>query len=139
MYDKAKNFKKVTKSISITKNEDTIKQQNIIQKKNKSEELIQEVKLTKEIDLITNNFEFILKNITLINDTIAEYVIKKKINIKEIENKIKAEEDKKEKDILNLKKNIETQIETVLNKANLCMENIKKLGKGKISNAKKEE
>ena len=75
----------------------------------------------------------------MINETITEFIIKKKINIKEIENKIKAEEDKKEKDILNLKKNLETQIESVLNKANLCMENIKKLGKGKINNAKKEE
>ena len=139
MYDKAKNFKKVVKSTDSFKYSEPIKQPEILKKKKKTEEIIEEVKLTKEIDDITCKNELILNNMFIINDSIAEYILKKKINIKEVENKIKANEDKREKDILNIKKNIESQIDNVLNKANVCMENIKKLGKTKINNIKKEE
>jgi hypothetical protein len=86
-------------------------------------------------NLILNDyFEYFtyLKKIENFNLILSEYLIRKKINIREIEVRMKNEEMRKEKESLMIKKNLEDKVESVLEKANSCLENIKNLGK-KIS------
>jgi hypothetical protein len=83
-------------------------------------------------NLILNDyFEYFtyLKKIENFNLILSEYLIRKKINIREIEVRMKNEEMRKEKESLMIKKNLEDKVESVLEKANSCLENIKNLGK----------
>lgn len=74
-------------------------------------------------------YKVILTNLEELNINISTYLLKKKINVKEIEIKLKNEEDRKEKEALTIRKNLETKIDSVLNKASLCLDNIKQMGK----------
>lgn len=76
-------------------------------------------------------FEISLKNqkTEFLNELISNYLIKKKINIREIEVKMKNEEIRQEKEELKIRKNLEDKIDNALEKANLCLNNIKSFGK----------
>ncbi len=76
-------------------------------------------------------FEIALTNqkTEFLNEIISNYLIKKKINIREIEVKMKNEEIRKEKEELKIRKNLEDKIDDVLGKANSCLNNIKNFGK----------
>ena len=69
------------------------------------------------------------KKTEFLNDLISTYLIKKKINIREVEVKLRNEEIKKEKEELKIRKNLEDKIDNALEKANLCLNNIKSYGK----------
>jgi len=81
--------------------------------------------------ILKQYFEIALMNqkTEYLNDLISTYLIKKKINVREIEVKLKNEELRKEKEELKIRKNLEDKIDTALEKANLCLNNIKTLGK----------
>ena len=64
-----------------------------------------------------------------LNNLISDYLIKKKINIREVEVKLRNEELRKEKEELKIRKNLEDKIDDALEKANNCLNNIKSFGK----------
>lgn len=75
-----------------------------------------------EIALLNKKFESL-------NEIISNYLIKKKINIREVEVKLRNEEIRREKAELEIRKNLENKIDDALEKANSCLNNIKCLGK----------
>jgi hypothetical protein len=77
----------------------------------------------------------ILTHLEYFNEIISSYLYKTKINVKEIENKLKKEELMKENEILSIRKNLEDKVESVLDKANSCLENIRNLGKNKTNSS----
>jgi hypothetical protein len=79
------------------------------------------------------NFKF-LKTIETLNHYISDYIIKRKINVRDVEMKLKNENIKKEKEIKMSNKNLEDKLDLALNKANLCLDNIKNLGKNNVKN-----
>jgi hypothetical protein len=70
-----------------------------------------------------------LENFELLNTVISDYTIKRKNNIRDLEIMLKRDEERKEKEALMLKKNLDAQVESVLSKANNCLDSIKYLGK----------
>ena len=76
-----------------------------------------------------NKFRFILNIFKNLNNNINEIIIKKKIQIYEINKKINENNKKKEKENFIFNQNLSDKIDNALIKANLILENINNLGK----------
>jgi hypothetical protein len=117
------------------KNKQKVKKQIIINNTNTKTELLKYV--------VLNDFfeqRLILNCLENLNITISEYIHKKKNNIKELEIKKKNEIERKEKEFLQIEKNLEAKMSEVLGKANNTLNNIKTLGKVSIvTNSSKKE
>lgn len=85
------------------------------------------------------HYNELLENVYNLNSILSESISKKKINIRDIEIKLKNEALRKENEALQNKKDLEDKVFSVLEKANSCLENIKNLSKKKeisIKNSK---
>jgi hypothetical protein len=137
MYNKAKNFKTkefekkpmiiVEKPKPVEKQIKTLKQEQ----KNKQVDSIGS-EIIKIINSDKDKSEKLLSNIECLNSILGEYIFKKKSNNKDYENKVKADEDKKEMEQSKMMKKLEEQINQVMNKVDTCLENAKNLGKKPI-------
>jgi len=87
------------------------------------------IDLCKQIEIDNSEYKKILSLLESLNKILANYLIKPKINLKTVELKIKNEKIKKEKEISELKKCLDDKIDSVLEKANMCLDNIKLLSK----------
>jgi hypothetical protein len=87
------------------------------------------VELSKIILKDAQNYSGFIKKIQIIKDCIVDYLYLKKINNREIQVKLKKEEETKKKEELDMKKNLDDKVSLALEKANSCLDNIKNLGK----------
>lgn len=99
----------------------------------KNELLVKEyypiVYLSKHINSEEEKYKTILDCVENFNIIFSDYMIKKKINEKSIEIQVKNEEIKKEKEKLMIKKNLDEKVDSVLEKANMALNNMSNLGK----------
>jgi hypothetical protein len=76
-----------------------------------------------------NEYSSFINKVQVLKDCIVDYLYNKKINFKEIQIKLKKEEESIKKEQIDLKKNLEDKVSLALEKANSCLDNIKNLGK----------
>lgn len=135
MYNKAKNFKvkeverkplhvrgEPPKQFGVMKQSESVKQSKPVNDGIDSF-------LINIINSEKKSIENLLNNIETINQVTGEYIFKKKSNNKDYENKVKADEDKKEVEQTKMMKKLEEQISQVMNKVDTCLENAKNIGK----------
>ncbi len=93
--------------------------------------LHQTINLCKIIDEDNSQFSKTASLLELLNKILSNYILRPKINVKDVELKLKNETKKKDKEISELKKNLEEKIDSVLEKANSCLDSIKQLSESK--------
>jgi hypothetical protein len=131
MYNKAKNFKpkelEKKQIVVVDKPKPVEREIRILKKENKPIVIGTEI-----LDLIFSEkekSEKLLNNIEMLNSVIGEYIFKKKCNNKEYENKVKADEDKKEIEQSRMIKKLEEQFNEVMSKVDTTLQNAKNAGK----------
>lgn len=134
MFNKAKNFKpKEVEKKQFVVVEKPKRVEREIKKVNK--ENVQNILGSEINDLIFSEkekIEIFLNNLEGLNSVIGEYIFKKKCNNKEYENKVKAEDDKKEIEQSKMLKKLEDQINEVMSKVDSTLQNAKNAGKKMI-------
>jgi hypothetical protein len=131
MYNKAKNFKpkEVEKKQFVIVEKPKVVDRDTKSVKKESKPVIIGAEILDLIFSEKEKSEKLLNNFEMLNNVIGEYIFKKKCNNKEYENKVKAEEDKKEIEQSRMMKKLEEQINEVMSKVDTTLQNAKNAGK----------